>query len=106
MDLNNPARQRRIDDIIASLPDHDRAKAIRFLATLDRAVEQQQRFDAEVGALRKSPMIYEQTKTGPFPDHWIRLKREGADFGINHPIRGAEIVWDRDQDVTLSTSPN
>jgi thioredoxin-like negative regulator of GroEL len=50
MDLNNPARQRRIDEIIASLPDLDRAKAIRSLATLDRAVEQQQRFDAAVAA--------------------------------------------------------
>lgn len=31
------------------------------------------------------------------PGHWARIK--GCDFGIDHPAAGAEIAWDRDQDV-------
>lgn len=31
------------------------------------------------------------------PGHWARIK--GCDFGIDHPAAGAELAWDRDQDV-------
>lgn len=31
------------------------------------------------------------------PKHWARIK--GCDFGIDHPAAGAELAWDRDQDV-------
>lgn len=45
------------------------------------------------------PVSDEQIKVDPFkiPDHWARIK--GCDFGIDHPAAGAELAWDRDQDV-------
>lgn len=45
------------------------------------------------------PVPDEDIKVDPFriPDHFARIK--GCDFGIDHPAAGAEIAWDRDQDV-------
>ena len=45
------------------------------------------------------PVDDEQIRVDPFkiPDHFARIK--GCDFGIDHPAAGAEIAWDRDQDV-------
>lgn len=31
------------------------------------------------------------------PRHWARIK--GCDFGMDHPAAGAELAWDRDQDI-------
>lgn len=45
------------------------------------------------------PVPDEDLLVDPFriPPHWARLK--GLDFGIGHPAAGAEIAWDRDEDV-------
>ena len=45
------------------------------------------------------PVSDDKMKVDPIkiPGHWTRLK--GCDFGIDHPAAGAEIAWDRDQDV-------
>jgi hypothetical protein len=50
MQLDNPAQTRRYAEILASLPKGDREKAARAVARLDRALEQQQQFDAAVAA--------------------------------------------------------
>jgi hypothetical protein len=50
MQLDNPARTRRYTEILASLPDGDRAKAARSIVRLDRSFAQQQKFDAAVAA--------------------------------------------------------
>lgn len=45
------------------------------------------------------PVSNESITCEPFkiPSHFARIK--GCDFGIDHPAAGAEIAWDRDQDV-------
>lgn len=45
------------------------------------------------------PVSDELISVDPFklPEHWARIK--GCDFGIDHPAAGAELAWDRDQDV-------
>jgi hypothetical protein len=48
MQLDNSARQRQLADAVASLSDRDRAKAVQGLVEIERALEQQQKFDAAV----------------------------------------------------------
>lgn len=45
------------------------------------------------------PISDDDIRVTPFeiPRHWARIK--GCDFGMDHPAAGAEIAWDRDQDV-------
>jgi hypothetical protein len=50
MQLDNPAQARRYAEILASLPDEDRAKSARSIVRLDRALEQQRQFDTAVAA--------------------------------------------------------
>jgi hypothetical protein len=48
MQLNNPAQQRTLVDIIAALPDDVKNEAAIRIAKLGRTLEQQNRFDAQV----------------------------------------------------------
>ena len=48
MQLNNPAQQRTLAEIIASLPDDVKNEAAIRIAKLGRTLEQQNRFDAQV----------------------------------------------------------
>ena len=50
MQLNNPAQQRTLAEIIASVPDATRVEVARRLAKVGRMIEQQQKFDAQVEA--------------------------------------------------------
>jgi hypothetical protein len=48
MQLENPKRQRRLADIVASLPDKDRAEVGRRLASIDRHVRRAHKADADL----------------------------------------------------------
>jgi len=48
--------------------------------------------------------VNKQRKKEPLtPDHWIPLKGEGADFGIDCKVRSVELAWDRDRDTIYIT---
>ena len=59
MQLDNPQRQRRLADIVASIPDPARAEVARRLARVERAIARRHEHDADLidGLLRilKSP---------------------------------------------------
>jgi hypothetical protein len=59
MQLDNPQRQRRLADIVASLPDKDRADVVQRLTKVERAIARRHEQDADLidGLLRilKSP---------------------------------------------------
>ena len=48
MQLNNPAQQRRLADIIASIPDGDRANVVQRLTNLDRLIARRHKADADL----------------------------------------------------------
>jgi ribosome-associated translation inhibitor RaiA len=48
MQLSNPRQQRTVAEILASVPDADRARLVQRLARLERLFEQQEKFDAQV----------------------------------------------------------
>jgi len=50
MQLNNPKRDRVLAEIIANLADHAKAEVAARLARVNRLIEQQQKFDAQVEA--------------------------------------------------------
>jgi hypothetical protein len=50
MQLDNPARARRYAEILAAAPAEDRGCGARSIVRLDRALDQQQQFDAAVAA--------------------------------------------------------
>jgi hypothetical protein len=48
MQLDNPKRQRSLADVVASLPDKDRADVARRLANLDRHIARANKADADL----------------------------------------------------------
>lgn len=81
------------------LSDEDKTR----LAASYRAHERKARTEGipMMGEGAVFPVNDDQISIQPFeiPKHWARIK--GIDFGIaeGHPAAGAEIAWDRDQDV-------
>jgi len=48
MQLENPAQKRRLVDVIASIPNSDRANVVRRLARVDRLITRQNKTDADL----------------------------------------------------------
>lgn len=85
--LHIPAEER--ERIIASFPAHERKARAKGIPIL--------------GSGLIFPVDEDHIKTDPFPipKHFARIA--GIDFGWDHPSAGAEIAWDRDQDIIYIT---
>ena len=71
--------------IVSSYPEHEREARANGVPTMGS------------GRIFPVPESTITVEAFPIPAHWVRIG--GLDFGYDHPTAGAQLAWDRDDDV-------